>query len=79
LRCSNVRCVTTGAPIIASLPHFYDAAPEYQTGVIGLNPSKEKHEILMIFEPVSLSEVVCSHLERHFPPLSIQVNPEIVP
>jgi hypothetical protein len=48
----NDDCMMTGAPIIASLPHFYDAAPEYQTGVIGFNPSKEKHEILMVFEPV---------------------------
>ena len=42
---------------MASLPHFYDAAMEYQTGVIGLNPSKEKHEILMVFEPVSVQSL----------------------
>lgn len=50
------RC--SGAPIMASLPHFYDAALEYQTGVIGLNPSKEKHEILMIFEPLTSTPLV---------------------
>jgi hypothetical protein len=44
-----------GAPIIASLPHFYLADREYQTGVIGLNPTKEKHEIFSIFDPVSVS------------------------
>jgi len=42
---------------MASLPHFYDAAMEYQIGVIGLNPSKEKHEILMVFEPVSVQSL----------------------
>jgi hypothetical protein len=46
-----------GAPIIASLPHFYLADQEYRTGVIGLNPTKEKHEIVSIFDPVSVSDV----------------------
>jgi len=45
----------TGAPIIASLPHFYLADKVYQTGVTGLNPVKEKHEIFSIFDPVSIS------------------------
>jgi hypothetical protein len=53
----NKNCIITGAPIMASLPHFYDAAMEYQNGVIGLNPSKEKHEILMVFEPVSVQSL----------------------
>jgi len=43
-----------GAPIIASLPHFYLADREYQMGVNGLNPTKEKHEIFSIFDPVSV-------------------------
>jgi hypothetical protein len=42
-----------GAPIIVSLPHFYLADREYQTGVAGLSPTKEKHEIISIFDPVS--------------------------
>ena len=37
----------------ASYPHFYDAHPDYLQGVIGLNPSKEKHGLAMILEPVS--------------------------
>lgn len=53
----------TGAPIIASLPHFYLADNEYQTGVTGLNPMKEKHEIFSIFDPVSVScRLTYSHL-----------------
>jgi hypothetical protein len=51
-----------GAPIIASLPHFYLADREYQTGVTGLNPTKEKHEISSIFDPVSVSfQLTYSH------------------
>ncbi|XP_069694773.1 sensory neuron membrane protein 1-like [Periplaneta americana] len=42
-----------GAPIIVSLPHFYLADREYQTGVLGINASKEKHEIFSIFEPLT--------------------------
>lgn len=60
-----------GAPIIASLPHFYLADREYQTGVTGLNPTKEKHEIFSIFDPVSVScRLAYSHSpEAKFPDL----------
>ncbi|KAJ9589995.1 hypothetical protein L9F63_016887, partial [Diploptera punctata] len=50
------RCL--GAPIIASLPHFYDSDPEYQNGVIGLNPNQEDHGITMIFEPLTATPLV---------------------
>jgi len=42
----------TGAPIIATLPHFYKSE-EYLNNVDGLHPEAEKHKIQMYFEPVS--------------------------
>jgi len=42
----------TGAPIIATLPHFYKSE-EYLSNVDGLSPEVEKHRIQMYFEPVS--------------------------
>jgi hypothetical protein len=42
----------TGYPIVVSLPHFYLADDEYLDGVVGLNPTQEKHEITLLFEPV---------------------------
>lgn len=69
--CSSVCQITneiftasTGVPIIASLPHFYLAHREYRRGVAGLNPTKEKHEIISIFDPVSVSDRVCLSLAR---------------
>jgi hypothetical protein len=53
-----------GAPFIASLPHFYLADKQYQRGVTGLNPTKEKHEIISIFDPVSVS---CKLTYSHSP------------
>ncbi|XP_011306891.1 sensory neuron membrane protein 1 [Fopius arisanus] len=38
-----------GAPMIASLPHFYLADPIYLSQVDGLRPKKEDHEIFMNF------------------------------
>ncbi|XP_066904263.1 sensory neuron membrane protein 1, partial [Halyomorpha halys] len=42
-----------GAPLIGSLPHFYDAEEEYLNGVVGMKPDKDKHEITFIMEPIS--------------------------
>jgi hypothetical protein len=42
----------TGYPIVVSLPHFYLADDEYLDGVVGLNPTQEKHEVTLLFEPV---------------------------
>lgn len=44
------KCV--GAPFVASLPHFYLSDESYQKGVRGLNPTKDKHEIIILFESV---------------------------
>ncbi|PNF38576.1 Sensory neuron membrane protein 1 [Cryptotermes secundus] len=45
------RC--TGYPIAVSLPHFYLADDEYLDGVVGLNPTQEKHEVTLLFEPLT--------------------------
>ena len=42
----------TGYPVVMSLPHFYLADDEYLDGVVGLNPTQEKHEVTLLFEPV---------------------------
>lgn len=44
------KCV--GAPLIASLPHFYDGDESYQKGVRGLHPNEHDHGIMLIFESV---------------------------
>lgn len=45
-----------GAPIILSLPHMADAAPEYQT-VKGLKPDLERGLTYVDIEPVSRNMV----------------------
>lgn len=48
------RC--SGVPMLASLPHFYMADPKLLEGIeSGLNPSKEKHGIELLFEIVGLA------------------------
>ncbi|CAH1156005.1 unnamed protein product [Phaedon cochleariae] len=47
----NVSLCKHGSPAFISLPHFYKADPYYINSVDGLNPSKEKSEFFMIFEP----------------------------
>jgi hypothetical protein len=42
--------------MIISSPHFYNASPEYQSYVQGLNPDKTKHENFIYIEPVSTSK-----------------------
>ncbi|XP_026822399.1 sensory neuron membrane protein 1-like [Rhopalosiphum maidis] len=42
----------SGAPIIATLPHFYKSE-EYLNNIDGLNPEVEKHRIQMYFEPMT--------------------------
>uniref|UniRef100_T1IKB5 Uncharacterized protein n=1 Tax=Strigamia maritima TaxID=126957 RepID=T1IKB5_STRMM len=41
------------APIVATLPHFYQADESYYEAVIGLNKSKELHESFVDVEPTT--------------------------
>ncbi|XP_025831744.1 sensory neuron membrane protein 1 isoform X2 [Agrilus planipennis] len=45
------KCV--GAPLYASLPHFYASDESYVHGVRGLHPNEEEHGIYMYFEPMT--------------------------
>lgn len=44
------RC--SGAPIVATFPHFYDADISYLESVRGLRPEESKHKSKFYFEPV---------------------------
>lgn len=46
-----------GAPIIGSLPHFYESEPKYLELVEGLHPTQEEHEIDMDFEPMTATPI----------------------
>nr|ALV87596.1 sensory neuron membrane protein 1 [Drosicha corpulenta] len=43
----------TGAPIIATLPHFFKCHEDYINGVGGVNPTEEDHGIRSYFEPIT--------------------------
>ncbi|KAL1131950.1 hypothetical protein AAG570_011561 [Ranatra chinensis] len=42
-----------GAPIILTLPHFFETDPSYLDTVDGLRPNKEEHQIYLNFEPIT--------------------------
>ncbi len=46
-------CLLSGAPIIMSSPHFYQADDRYVQDVFGMNPNKDEHETLIDVNPVS--------------------------
>ncbi|XP_015114625.1 sensory neuron membrane protein 1 isoform X1 [Diachasma alloeum] len=46
-----------GAPMVASLPHFYLVDPFYLTQVDGLHPNQEEHQIFINFEPMTATPV----------------------
>lgn len=49
----NVSSCKFGAPAFISMPHFYLADPSYAKNITGMSPSKEKHELMLVLEPVS--------------------------
>lgn len=61
----------SGAPVFLSLPHFYNAAPQYIHAVDGINPRKELHDSVFDVEPMS---GVVFHSSR-----SLQINLQIKP
>ncbi|KAL2716851.1 sensory neuron membrane protein 1-like [Vespula squamosa] len=63
------KCV--GAPLIASLPHFYLADEKYIQEVGGLHPQQELHDISMDFEPMTATPL-SAHKRLQF---NIQVQP----
>lgn len=56
------RC--TGAPMIGSLPHFYQAEQLLDGIESGLNPNKKDHGIDVYFEHVSLSQIIVQRLTK---------------
>lgn len=42
----------TGAPIVVSFPHFYQADEEYINAIEGMNPNEEEHETYLDINPV---------------------------
>lgn len=60
------RC--SGVPMISSLPHFYKADPKLLDAIeSGLNPSKEKHGIEILFEIVSFNLCFFFHFFEKYP------------
>jgi len=47
----NVSSCWYDVPVFASYPHFYNADPYYLEAVEGLNPEKDRHEMVVIMEP----------------------------
>ncbi len=44
----------TGAPLVLSIPHFYQGSEYLVKAVEGLNPNKEEHETHFDLEPVRI-------------------------
>ncbi|XP_076351833.1 lysosome membrane protein 2-like isoform X1 [Tachypleus tridentatus] len=42
-----------GAPVVASSPHFYQGALEYQSAIDGIKPVKKKHQTFLDVEPLT--------------------------
>lgn len=49
-------------PVSVSLPHFYNSDPSLLDEVEGINPVKEKHETIIIMQPVSSVQCLMNHL-----------------
>lgn len=51
-RLNNVACCSD-IPVAVSLPHFYNSDPTLLDEVEGMKPIKEKHESIIVMQPVS--------------------------
>lgn len=49
----NISGCRFGTPVFMSYPHFFNADPFYRQQVLGLMPSKKRHEFYMILEPTT--------------------------
>jgi len=50
----NISSCKFGAPAFVSMPHFYLADPSYTENITGMSPDKQKHELVVVLEPVSI-------------------------
>lgn len=50
----NISSCKFGAPAFVSMPHFYLADQSYTKAITGMFPNKEKHELSIVLEPVSI-------------------------
>lgn len=53
--------VIVDIPAAVSLPHFYNSDPSLVNEVEGINPVKEKHESIIIMQPVSAVRSLMTH------------------
>lgn len=53
--------VIVDIPAAVSLPHFYNSDPSLVNEVEGINPVKEKHESIIIMQPVSAVRRLMTH------------------
>lgn len=51
----------TGAPVVASFPHFYLAEDKYVAAIEGMSPSRIHHQTFLDLNPVSHSPQFTSH------------------
>jgi hypothetical protein len=50
---NDVRISILDAPVVGTLPHFYDADERYNLLIDGLNPTESSHNIFMDLEPTT--------------------------
>ena len=47
--------VCSGAPIVMSSPHFYQADEKFVEDIFGMNPNKELHQTTIDIQPVGIT------------------------
>lgn len=62
----NISSCKFGAPAFVSMPHFYLADPSYTEAITGMFPNKEKHELSIVLEPVSIYVCTPFFIEKLF-------------